>query len=549
MNAAVGISFFALAVFALLALVVLGGLVAMVANPKTRVLGLVLLLAPVPLVVLGAAAVFWTRASYVPSHPSATVVHDYPTAMPIERPAWVPTPPLPPDVILGPPGSTGGDMAVPRDAVATPLDEVNEQPGAAETPSPPAVDAPTVPAPAAKPEVDPGVIRALGRAISLAIEKPRAAKSRTASKAAEPAADVPPPAPEAAPPIEKPSPVGDPTIEAMVRSLAGAVVEELPADMDELTALKALGHYLGRAIAAEREAMASEDKPAPDAPHEHESDAIAQDPPRPAWVDMPQGRQGDGYQVVVSVGPYSSRLECDRAVPYTLRSAAAEYATYYLGHPTHGRDVLSHEYLREHVLRDEWEEPIVSEMVGPMMRLHLRLVFDRQANEAIKEGWREAEVEERIAISGVCLAAVLGVLGAAFALLKIDAATHGAYRRRAAIVAGVVAVVVVLGFFWLDRPAMEQPKRPRDINTYPTSAVGGYSYDVPMIAQHVPTAAQAPRADEVLLGREILVFVILPLGLVAGGLLGWRFRGHRKWVIAIAAGVLAVVFLVVAMIS
>ena len=48
---------------------------------------------------------------------------------------------------------------------------------------------------------------------------------------------------------------------------------------------------------------------------------------RPDWVDAPQGKVGNAYQMVTSVGPYTTRLKCDRQLPGALRGLHASAKT------------------------------------------------------------------------------------------------------------------------------------------------------------------------------------------------------------------------------
>jgi len=391
---------FGITIWLLIALGI-GVLVALVVNRKTRPVGLALGTVPVVLVI----GVFWMRLSVTQS------VHR-------EREA----------------------TAIAVDRTATPY--------------------PAASIAAAKPSGGEGrVIEALGRAIGQALESRPAPLPQPHVPAAGPLApDAAAPSP-AVKPAAAESP-DDVKLSAMADSLTGAVFEELPKDMDKLTALRLLGRYLGRAIAAEQARTSQPD--AAIGPGRGESVYAAG--PRPAWVDAPPGRVGDAYQMAVATGPYLTVLECEHDLPGELQKAVAEYAELYLGPETRGRILLAGDALMKRVVRDRWEEPIDS--IERMVRLHVRLEFDSQFNDELKSIWRSVQVNERIKEAGVGLGAAMGLLGIAFGLMKLDVKTKGAWRKPAGVLAGIFVVVGSLAVFWWAARATAVPVAPpRDVSS------------------------------------------------------------------------------------
>ena len=170
-------------------------------------------------------------------------------------------------------------------------------------------------------------------------------------------------------------------------------------------------------------------------------------PKRPDWVEAKPKKIGDAYQVVATVGPYTTRLECDQALPAQLQEATAEYVGLYLGPEAQRRANLSNGYLTEHVLKDQFEETIESS-VGPMIQLHSRLEFNADANKRLNQNWHDARVQQRLWWAGGGLAAVLAVLAGMFTVMKIDLATKGAYRGRM-VLAAVLLMVLGLGLLMI----------------------------------------------------------------------------------------------------
>ena len=225
-------------------------------------------------------------------------------------------------------------------------------------------------------------------------------------------------------------------INQMVEVLSGAVQQELPADVevDHFTALRALGKLLGRVMASEQRedatyiseleeqnsavsksanGLPAKKTSAVDKPADQESSSD-----RPDWVESAPRRVGDGYQVAVVVGPYTTRLECDKEMEEQLRQAVAEYAALYLGDGQAHSVTLPDDFLRGHLLKDQWEEPFRAS-VGPMVRLHARLLFDNRVNTELKAALRCAIIEQRLWTTGAVLGAVLAVVSIAFIGLNL----------------------------------------------------------------------------------------------------------------------------------
>lgn len=200
-----------------------------------------------------------------------------------------------------------------------------------------------------------------------------------------------------------------------VRSLTRALVTELPDGIDESTALKSLGRFLGRAIAAESET-------------------------RPDWVDQASGVDPSTglYRTVVTVGPYQTRMDCDRRLDDELRKTVDDYTELYLGPAARGRANLSRDQLNKLITRTCQES--ISTSVGPMINVHTELVFDSKTQASLQERFHESLVQDRIKWSSIALGCVSLFLLGAFAVLKFDPF----YRRRILIVVGV-SVVILLG--------------------------------------------------------------------------------------------------------
>ncbi len=170
---------------------------------------------------------------------------------------------------------------------------------------------------------------------------------------------------------------------------------------------------------------------------------------RPEWVDASphvlstsgSGGVNDVYQMSISVGPYTSRAECEEKLPDELRRAVARYGELCLGQ-TVAPVRLPPDALRQ-LIKAQWEETR-QYSVGPMTHLHVLLQFDRQIKDRVLDEYRRAVVDGRLKKIGGFLVAGLTLVTVAFGYLKIDLATGGAYRGRLRIVAAVAVLTLIV---------------------------------------------------------------------------------------------------------
>ena len=138
---------------------------------------------------------------------------------------------------------------------------------------------------------------------------------------------------------------------------------------------------------------------------------------RPAWVDaLPQVVDG-AYQTSITVGPYTTRGECDAKLSDALQESLDQYVDAYLGEGIPGRIRLPSDYLCRQLVKDRWEETR-QYSVGPMTRLHALLRFDRQVKERILEAYRQTRVEGRLWLTGGTVLAMLGLLATLYGYLR-----------------------------------------------------------------------------------------------------------------------------------
>lgn len=169
-------------------------------------------------------------------------------------------------------------------------------------------------------------------------------------------------------------------------------------------------------------------------------------PPRPAWMDAQQGLVGGVYRTTVKVGPSFTRTECEQQLPEARRLAVRTYTDHFLGEGR-GRYVdLPMSYIRNHLVRGEWEERRQTTF-ETMITLHELLEFDSEANEAIEASYKQSVVMGRLGYTAMGGGAILGLLTILFGYLKLDTLTRGYYTGRLRLTAAtaILALAAIAG--------------------------------------------------------------------------------------------------------
>jgi hypothetical protein len=169
-------------------------------------------------------------------------------------------------------------------------------------------------------------------------------------------------------------------------------------------------------------------------------------PPRPAWMDAPQGRIGDIYRTKATVGPYLTLAECEKDLPAALHEAVKQYADRYLGEGKGQYVNLRVPDIHKLIVRGEWEERRQG-TIDTMVYLHALLEFDNEANQVIDASARESMVVGRLGYTAAGGGMLLGLLTIVFGYLKLDTLTRGYYTGRLRLTAGaaILGLAVIAG--------------------------------------------------------------------------------------------------------
>ena len=164
--------------------------------------------------------------------------------------------------------------------------------------------------------------------------------------------------------------------------------------------------------------------------------------PKPDWLNNPPRLIHDCYQVFVSTTPYATPLECSPELNQEIERAVDEYAARVLAGQAAGKIRLPMDYVRSHIVKSQYQEAVTTS-VGPMVKLHALLEFDRETRSRIDRQWNDVLMVRRLRHAGGGLAGLLLVLSVAWGYLRTDVATAGAYRGRLRILA-TLAILTVL---------------------------------------------------------------------------------------------------------
>jgi len=220
--------------------------------------------------------------------------------------------------------------------------------------------------------------------------------------------------------------------------------------------LRTVGTALGRAVAAAKKEAA--DRAVEELKQLADPAAPAEMPvaERPEWVDRQPDRNQQGeFEMPIAVGPYTTRAECREELAASLERAVGDYAAAAIGPQARGAVHLPPAYIQDKIVRQEWDEWKQYEPpLGEMVKLHVLLVFDREAGSRLSEEWNRILVGRRLRAVAGAGAVLLALLSTAWAYLKIDLATGGAHRGRlrfgvAAVLAAVVGFVTAAGAVFL----------------------------------------------------------------------------------------------------
>jgi hypothetical protein len=215
--------------------------------------------------------------------------------------------------------------------------------------------------------------------------------------------------------------------------------------------------------------------------------------PRPAWTRSAPQRVGNTWHEVVVTEEYATIDECSRAADVYLLLKTYEHFQQLRGQPhsdsplpsltfsasnpgviaadghvifeQHGTNgVWTDERIRtlgqlgvgidlirrEAVPQDREYFETVDRSFGKMHKLYTMLEFTPSFDSELLRRWDEIRRQDRFAVVGVGAGSVLGLMGLAFGLLKVDTWTKGYYTKRLflgvpAAIIGLIGLLAMMG--------------------------------------------------------------------------------------------------------
>ncbi|HEX2475387.1 MAG TPA: hypothetical protein VHK01_11605 [Lacipirellulaceae bacterium] len=203
--------------------------------------------------------------------------------------------------------------------------------------------------------------------------------------------------------------------------------------------------------------------------------------PRPEWALQRPKQVGNVRRDVVTTDEYSSSDECYWAADRLLQLKTYEHLQRLVGTPYDADQLLKMralvlnvegqtpwflaglakagitvDYIRREIAQNEYLEES-QRSFGPMLKLYTLIEFSPSVDNELRQRWEASQRQERFAFVGLGATGVLGLLGFAWGLLKIDTWTKGYYTKRLFI--GVpLAILGTFGLYaWLAEMGFDLP--------------------------------------------------------------------------------------------
>lgn len=157
--------------------------------------------------------------------------------------------------------------------------------------------------------------------------------------------------------------------------------------------------------------------------------------------------QGDALEIVVTAGPFATRMECEAALDQRLQEVVDQYAALHLPGAAGSQIRLPPEELRRYLAGPPAVETVHtsldSELGHPMVQLSAVLRFDRELRDRIGRQWAELQASRRLWYLAGGFGLLLGLMCVIYGYLKIDLATGGSHRWRLRLAAATMVVGLI----------------------------------------------------------------------------------------------------------
>lgn len=186
------------------------------------------------------------------------------------------------------------------------------------------------------------------------------------------------------------------------------------------------------------------------------SQAESTAPAPPKWIHAPSETVNGRWSRVLVAGDFVTEDECQAETNKKLHEATNEFIRQFAAGSSPQIDLqdplasmgLGTSYLRDQIAKGQYFET-VERSVGPMKKLYTRMEINPDVQRDLQDRWQTYERQFRFGLVGMWSGGILGIIGLAWGLLRIDTATKGYYTKR--LFLGVPAAIIgVSTLLWVD---------------------------------------------------------------------------------------------------
>lgn len=165
---------------------------------------------------------------------------------------------------------------------------------------------------------------------------------------------------------------------------------------------------------------------------------------QPAWLTIPSEQFLISHKRAVASDLFFSEQACDKSLGSEMSAAVRDYINAYLGDENAAMLVhVDDEYIRKNLVSDQFDEVWDVKQFGKQMhRQHALLDFSESFRELLDSKWSDVVQTSKLLTTGLGAGGLLGLLGIAFAYLRLDSATKGYYSGRLQFLAGAAILAL-----------------------------------------------------------------------------------------------------------
>ncbi len=165
---------------------------------------------------------------------------------------------------------------------------------------------------------------------------------------------------------------------------------------------------------------------------------------QPAWMSIPSEEALVRHQQVIASKLYFSSQETESDLDSAMEDAVSRYVNNYLGE-SNASLLIRHdtEFIRSNLVKEQFEEVWnVKQFDKKMYRRHVLLDFNDSFRSRIDGEWRDVVQTSKVLTTGLGAFGLLGLMGVAFAYLRLDTVTKGRYSGRLQFVAAAAILAL-----------------------------------------------------------------------------------------------------------